>query len=347
MKNVVYCMTNALEYNEIIAYEQHNDGTLSMFARYRTGGRGTGKEAVDPLASQGSIIISKDGHWLFVVNAGDHSISSFEIMDQGHLILVDIVSSGGIMPNSLALYEDLLYVTNSGNINEDTNSNITGFHVSCYGTLCPISCATYGLSTPTARPSCIVFHPSGKYLVVSELSTNRLTVYPVHCDGTLKQAIINNSNGAGPFGSLYLERDVLLVCEAGIGALSSYKNNNAELVTISDSIGNNQTATCWISVNKNQQVAYTSNAGTDTISIYNVYQDGSVVLRDNILSNPNGTAAPLDSAVNKSGTYFYVLNGNEGSISVFRIELNGDLSRIQVLYDTDLPRIGAQGLAVR
>ena len=54
--------------------------------------------------------------------------------------------------------------------------------------------------------------------------------------------------------------------------------------------------------------------------------------------------APLDSAIDQSGQSLYVLNGNEGSISAFKIGENGHLSLLQVYRDTKLPQMGAQGL---
>lgn len=176
---------------------------------------------------------------------------------------------------------------------------------------------------------------------------NRLTVFSVLCDGTLNQKVVNDSNGAGPFGSIIIDNGCLLVTEAGAAALSSYKLlTNNSLKVISGSVVNGQSATCWITVNQDQQIAYTSNAGTNTISLYNINQDGNLILRDNVKSNPTSNAAPLDNGVSQDGKNLYVLNGNEGTISVFHINLDGTLLFIEVFKDTDLPKIGAQGLAV-
>ena len=76
------------------------------------------------------------------------------------------------------------------------------------------------------------------------------------------------------------------------------------------------------------------------------HNDGSLTVVGSIPSTPQGTGAPLDSAIDKSGQNFYVLNGNEGSISAFKIAENGKLSILQVYKDTKLPLVGAQGLAI-
>jgi hypothetical protein len=72
----VFLMTNAADKNQIIAYDRAADGTLKEVFKFDTGGRGSGG-LVDPLESQGSLILSRDHGLLFAVNAGSGSISVF------------------------------------------------------------------------------------------------------------------------------------------------------------------------------------------------------------------------------------------------------------------------------
>ncbi|MGX8833381.1 lactonase family protein [Amedibacillus sp. YH-ame6] len=340
----VYSMTNSSNYNEVMVYSRSMNGMLSRVGGYDTGGKGTGQQIVDPLSSQGSIILSHSDRLLFVVNAGSNSISSFSIEENGNLILIDVVPSNGVMPNSLSIYQDILYVSNRGD--DQHPSNISGFQVDCHGRMHKLYNATYALSSPSAKPSCVVFSTKADYLIVSELSSNQFMVFPVHCDGTLGRGVVNASNGAGPFGSLFLRNGVFVVSEAGAASLSTYHITNClQLHAIAKSIPNQQKATCWVSVDIKEQYAYTSNAGTDTISIYRIDQMGNVNLIKNVLSDPNGRAAPLDSTTPCDGKNLYVLNGNEGTISVFEIRKNGDLVLVQVFANTGLPNIGAQGIA--
>ena len=341
----VFSMTNA-ENNQIVVYARNMDGTLRLMQTYRTGGKGTGIQVTDPLMSQGSLLLLPDRQLLFAVNAGDNTVSSFFITRTGELLLQDIVYSGGVFPTCLAMGDDVLYVGNNGDQNSQIKSNIAGFQISCNGKLCHLPCITHSLSHPYARVACMVYSPAEQVLAVSELNFNRITVFSIGCSQELTNMTVNASNGAGPFGSAFQKNGVLLVTEAGAGALSSYMvMQQNDIAVISGSVTNAQSATCWISLNKQQTVAYTSNAGTDTISIYDITQQGSLTLRKNVLSDPNGTAAPLDSAVSEDGRNLYVLNGNEGSISVFQITDQGDLLLLQVLQDTGLPAIGAQGIA--
>lgn len=353
---MVYAMTNAAESNEVIAFRRRTNGTLIRMKAYATGGNGTGmrevstatpQDGIDPLASQGSLALSRDGRFLFAVNAGSGSISSFRVAPTGALDLADVEPSGGAQPNSLNAFGSLLYVSNVGEASNNFASNITGLRIEIDGRLTRIPGATYSLSTANAQPARVIFTPDGGHLVVSELTTNHLTVFGVNGDGTLGSRVINNSSGAGPFGSIFLSSGLLLVAEAGANALSSYSvvSASGQLVPISRSVLNGQTATCWVVAARNGLHAFTSNTGSGTIAIYSVSSMGVLTLTGSIPSIPNVAAGPIDSGVSMDGRNYYVLNGARGSITSFRIRNDGRLSRLQVIGG--LPTLGAQGLAVR
>jgi 6-phosphogluconolactonase (cycloisomerase 2 family) len=309
---------------------------------YETGGKGTGVQTVDPLMSQGSIVLSDDSRFLFVVNAGSSSISCFKITNSGTLILTDVKHSGGYFPVSIATHCDLLYVANRGN-GSSIPSNITGFVVDGNGRLTKIS--TNALSSNNSQPTCIVSNYESKKIVVSEVNTNLISVFTIQSDGTLIGPVVSTSSGAGPFGSVFLTSKVILVTESGANALSSYTvNHDGTLSVISPSVPNNQTATCWVSLSQNKRFAYTSNAGGHTITTYEIECTGQLRVSDVIYSTQNGAGAPIDSGI--CYNHLYVLNGNEGSISEFQSSQECKLIRTQVFRDTHLPNLGSQGLAI-
>lgn len=345
-KGSVYSMTNAAECNEVVAFSRGFEGKLTRIKAFETGGSGTGIPVVDPLESQGSLVLSQDGRFLFVVNAGSGSISSFRVLESGALSLEDVDSSGGVFPNSLAVFDNLLYATNRGDAEEGIPSNVTGFRVDKDGCLRQIPGSTHQLSSPDAQPACVVFAHGGRLLVVSEVNNNVLSVFKVNRDGTLTGPTVTDSSGAGPFGSVFLSNGVLLVSEAGANALSSYKvDKDEELSVISASVPNGQAATCWVSTTRREDFAYTSNTGSGTISTYCLDKRGKLALVRVGYSTRRSIAAPIDSAVSKDGRNFYVLNGNQGSITVFVIKKAGLLLRVQIIQNTGLPTLGAQGLA--
>lgn len=354
---MVYAMTNAI-HNEIAAFVRDRDGTLREPILIGTGGRGTGTrevspatpdDGIDPLASQGSLFLSQSGRYLFAVNAGNNTVSMFSIGRDGLPIRSDNVPSGGEQPNCLAMHGKLLYVCNVGSAANRYASNVTGFFVDRTGHLRRLMDATYALSTPRAQPAGISFSPSGRHLVVSELTSNRLSVFSVKPDGTLGRPIINDSSGEGPFGLAMLSSGLMLNAEAGSNALSSYTlSTDGMLNTISGSVPSGQMATCWVVCARDGRYAYTSNAASGTITLYGIQDSGTLRRMESVPSTPQHApmGATTDIGISRDGRNLYVLNGNLGTISVFFIHTDGQLERIQIARSPKLPKLGMQGLAV-
>ena len=121
----VYVNDNTKGTNTIGAFDRHADGTLTPQAGspFAAGGAGTGSG----LASQDALQLSADGRFLIAVDAGSNQISVLRVRDDGSLRLVShgVVSSGGLLPDSIAVHGDLVYVANAG----AGGSNYTGFQL--------------------------------------------------------------------------------------------------------------------------------------------------------------------------------------------------------------------------
>ncbi|MEH7355142.1 beta-propeller fold lactonase family protein [Neobacillus drentensis] len=356
--SMVYIMTNNEVMNQIIAFYRDMNGMLTFTGSYPTYGRGTGtkevstataNDGIDPLASQGSLTLSRDGRFLLAINAGSHSISSFIITDSGGLVLVDVKPSGGAQPNTVDVFGNLVYVANVGNAANNFASNITGFRLDGNGRLTPIPGSTHSLSTFNAQPAQVLFTPDGSKILVSELTSNHLTVFHVNQNGTVTRPIVNDSYGAGPLGAYFLSSGILLVTEAVANALSSYSmRRDGTLHVISGSIPNGYQTACWVVTTRDERFAYITNTLSGTISTYLIDRSGALSVVRHITSTPTGTAPglPMDVGVSKDGRHFYTLNGNQGTVSVFNIQNDGKLVRLQVAAWTNVPYFGSQGLAV-
>ena len=110
MPLALFVQTNDADKNEVIAFSRADDGALGWSGRYPTGGRGTGEPY---LASAGSVVLSEDGRWLLVVNAGSDDVSLFAVQPDG-LRLANCAGSGGSTPTSVAVSGALVYVLNNG-----------------------------------------------------------------------------------------------------------------------------------------------------------------------------------------------------------------------------------------
>src|SRR6266487_1542527 len=108
----VYLQTNDASRNEIVAYGRTADGSLGHFGAFETGGRGTGKPH---FPSQSSVVLSNDGRYLLVVNAGSDEITPFEIESDG----LRFRDRGGATPSSIAVRDRLVYVLNNASASID------------------------------------------------------------------------------------------------------------------------------------------------------------------------------------------------------------------------------------
>jgi 6-phosphogluconolactonase (cycloisomerase 2 family) len=315
----VYTMTNAADNNEIVIFDRDENGILTKAGSISTGGAGSGG-GLDPLGSQGSIVLSQDKNWLLAVNAGSNEISVFLVIPNG-LKLVDKVSSGGTSPVSLTIFHDLVYVLNA-DLPDGTSPSITGFYLSHWGKLTPLPNSTRLLGAGGFAQ--VGFDPRGNKLVVTDKPNDKILVYSVGHQGLASaNPVITPSNGDTPFGFIFDYWGHLLVVEAGTDAVSSYKIlHDNTLKVISPSVTNGQTASCWIA-GSDKGFVFTANPGTSSISSY------KLIIWNGKLTLLNGTAgtgnSPLDLSL-VDGRFLYAVDPNGGGIDMFRVESDGSLT---------------------
>jgi 6-phosphogluconolactonase len=340
MHGAVYTMTNNnLTGNEVIRYDRTSDGTLNLSDNFSTNGLGTGIS----LGNQGGLVLSDDGSMLLVVNAGSNEISAFQVKSNS-LMLTDKVSSGGTMPVSIAINEDLVYVLNAGDAN--VPGNIVGYRLTDDGTLSMIPGSTQplsgGSSGGSVSPAEIAFNPFGDVLTVTEKSTNIIDTYTVDDNGIAHGPITHASNGQTPFGFAFDKKGHLIVSEATTNALSSYAvDDDGNLKTISGSIPDFHAAPCWVVVTKDGKFAYTNNAHDGTTSSYAVDKKGMLSLLDPVAGTPGD--GNIDLALSMNSKFLYSLNSGNNTIAGFQVNPDGSLTPLGTV---DAP-IGADGLAAR
>ncbi|MGH3398735.1 MAG: hypothetical protein ACRDPO_29020 [Streptosporangiaceae bacterium] len=132
----VYLDDNTAGTNTIAAFDRHPGGTLTPEpgSPFAAGGAGTGAG----LASEGAIQVAGGGRLLLSVDAGSNQVSVQQILPGGSLRLSDVVSSGGVLPVSIAVHGSLVYVANAG----PAGTSYTGFRLSPWGSLTPIPGST-------------------------------------------------------------------------------------------------------------------------------------------------------------------------------------------------------------
>jgi 6-phosphogluconolactonase (cycloisomerase 2 family) len=357
--NALYSATNNPGANAVVWWRRNSNGTLTKKGTVKTGGKGIA--AQQPFGfpiedSSGSIALTSDGKILFVPNAGDNTISAFQITSKGPK-LVDRVTSGGILPVSLTVHKNVLYILN------EVSGTIFGYRFSSTGFLTPIVNSENALSTVgnLGVAAQIGFDPSGKTLVVSlralPATKGTIDTFKVNGDGSTGPAVAHTADDANPFGFAFAgER--LIISNVGFvatppgtmpnpvdpkqfnGTTSSYNLSGTNL-TLNNTASTNARAACWVVISKDKKFAFVVNtlsgsvpetgSGKGSIARYSIGSDGKLTLLGNTDTTPGGF--PGDEALSSDGKFLYVLTPfvmgkNQSHLDVFSVS-GGNLTHIQ------------------
>jgi 6-phosphogluconolactonase len=346
---VVYSASNSSGGNEVLAFQRAPDGQLTFVQSFPTGGMGN-DVALGGLGNQGGIVLGSNGHWLFVVNPGSNDVSVFMVKQNGSLVLTDTEPSNGVLPTSVTVSGNLVYILNA----EDPGS-IAGFTLDNTGDLTPIAGSVQPLSgMPVTMGAQIQFTPDGSTLVVTEKATNLIDTYLVDGSGVASAPIVNASAGETPFGFDFSREGHLIVSEAFGGAVdasavSSYSvDSSGNVNVITPSEPTTETAACWIVVTRSGKFTYTTNTGSGTVSGFRINRATGQLTpldADGVTAETGADSFPIDEALSRDSNYLYVLNSGLQEILGYRINpYNGSLE--QVTQIGDLPE-AAFGLAAR
>ena len=365
----VYTETNRPDHNQVVAFDRRADGSLVETQRIDTGGIGALNNPPFPqdhLDAVNEIELTANGRLLFVVNAGDDTISSFRIGPHGRLTLADRTSSGGHHPVSLDSRNGLLYVLNELDQN---GRDIVGFVYTPDGRMFKIPGSTRSLATPFAAdngfgfPSPladqVLFSPDGRELTVPERTSNgfagQIDTFALGFFGLVpSQAHANPSNAFIPFGMEWDNRGHLIVANGGTplanppfpGSGSSYSLRGTTLTAI-DNEPTNANGTCWVSITDDGKYAFMSDQNTAQVSRFAIARNGGLTL----LGNVSTSGPSSDTGLSNGSRYLYVLNvlnanGSHGAtIDRYFVKNDGNLVHLGVT-DAGIPD-SASGLAVR
>jgi 6-phosphogluconolactonase len=324
----VFQATNDPTANAIQVFEQADDGSFVAGDLVFTGGLGAGSS----LGSQGAVV--RSGNLLLVVNAGDNTVSSLAITEDG-LTPRDVESSGGVRPVSITVSDSgVVYVANAG---DDT---ISGLLVDRRGDLRPIEGSTLSLSGTGTGVAQVQFDHTGRSLVVTEKLTNRIDVYRVGRGGRATGPEVYDSVGTVPFGFDIDRRNHVIVSEAATGSVSSYQLDRDSLDVVTGALPDTQAAACWLEISADGRFAWTTNAASNSISAYGIGRDGSLTLVAAVAATT--PAGPTDIAQSADGAYLFV-RVRSGAVAVYGVGDGGALTALGEVAGA--PSVGTSGLA--
>jgi len=329
----VYVNDNTKGTNTIGAFDRHADGSLSPVpgSPFAAGGAGTGSG----LASQGAIQITQDGRFLIAVDAGSNQVSVLRIHFHGSLSLVPggVASSGGTLPDSIAVHGNLVYVANSGN----GGSNYTGFRLGFDGRLFPIPGSTVTLAA-NAAPGDVLFNGTGTKLVGTEVGPSVIDSFTVGFDGRLTAAPGSpfKAEGLGPFGSEFRPTDPhqLFVSNAhntaaDSGTISAFTDSRNGTLTsvLASPFADGQMAPCWVEISHDGQFLFTVNTASGTISRFQIADGGVLTLLGSTPVGQTGGVGAVDARLSPDGRYLFVDESRIGKVGAFAVH-GGNLTEL-------------------
>lgn len=340
----VFAMTNRAENNEVIAFRRAADGTLTQTNHYSTRGNGIGVD----FDTQGGLTLSSDHRFLYACNPGSDNVTVFAVNGSALTFLQKVYA--GDQPLSITLFGNLAYVLD-GTV---AGNGVTGFTVRADGRLTPLPDSFKALSSPIAVPGVVRFSPDGSSLIVTAKVGSVIDVFSVRDGGRLSDPVPNPSFGPRPFAATFRDDGRLLVIESGLptpnnAGVSSYSLNpsSSTLSVITGSAKNRQTDGCWIVIRDDQNVAYTANFASGTISNYRLGVDGTATLISGFAAVTARDSQPTDLALSAGSRYLYNLLRGTGGVAAYRVRPLGGLDPLGIFgVGGGLPIAnGASGLA--
>jgi hypothetical protein len=275
--------------NAVLAFHQNADGSLMEIGSFNTGGTGQINlpKVIGPDDSSQEVVATPDGRFLFAVNQGSNSISSFRIDRDGSLDLIGTFSSGGDQPDSIGISGDKLYVSNRGDSTADQPTgtdvpNITGFRIGFDGSLTPIPGSTVTFPMGTS-PSQNLISPNGQLLFADIFAVpgstapegNTLAPFQIESGGDLQLAPGGNvGTPASPpllLGAAFNPNQRIIY--AGLTAVNEVAvftyDKSGQLTFVGDTPVQGA-GPCWAAVSADGQFLYTGDTGTDSIGVFSL-----------------------------------------------------------------------------
>ena len=353
-RGFLYTVTNIAGENSIVGYRVRKNGRLRELngSPFATGGSGAG--AV--IFSQAGLVASEDGNYLFAANPASNSISVMRVKNNGRLepLIGSPFSSRGVFPVSLAIKDNLLYVSHLGtDFSTCEFCDIRGFRININGnavTAVELPEATVSFDVEPPRvPFAIGFNPTGDVLVsarfpfspeppetsnIDTFQVNHETGALVHAPGspTVSQDAQPIGFGFRPTNPTQLLISNVVAINELPGSISSYlMADTGQIAPIVDTSfpSGGQEATCWVDFTSNGKYVFATNTFSDSITAYEMNDAGSlsIIEVEPVVNEADGEAWPLEIVVSDDDRFVYTVHGLGGYITGYETE-NGRIDAL-------------------
>jgi 6-phosphogluconolactonase (cycloisomerase 2 family) len=235
----------------------------------------------------------------------------------------------------------LLYVLNV------KSNDISGFSIDSTGALHYIAGSTQPLSGIAGQdgPVDLRFADSDSVLIAAEKFANILDTFTL-TNGRANHAVAHMSAGPTPFGMAVREDGLVVDTEASndvphASAVSSYRvSSGGTLTTLTASLHNGQSASCWAAFTPDQRFIYITNTASSTLSEYAVAPSGTLSLIHAIAAAEAPNSAPTDLGVSSDGEFVYVVNQMAHTLRAFSRDADGSLDTLQTVAGLPASAVG-------
>ena len=254
------------------------------------------------------------------------------IQPDGSLRLSNVVSSGGVLPVSIAVHGSLVYVANAS----PAGADYTGFWLSRRGSLTLIPGSTVALPG-SAQPGDVLFNSTGTKLIGTRVGTSQIDSFTVGFDGRLTAAPGSpfTAQGLGPFGSQFRPANPsqLFVTNAhngtGLGTVSAFADApNGSLTPVGGSpYADQQIAPCWLTISHDGQYLFAVNTGSGTISRYAITPAGELTLLGSTAVSATAGVGAVDPGLSPDGRFLFLNESRIDALGAFAVS-SGNMTEL-------------------
>lgn len=313
----IYVSQNPDGDNQVAAFVQDsNTGRISLLGQYKTGGKG-----LTSVHGNSSHALISQGKFLFCVNSGDNSISSFEIQTGGILRLIGHYPSGGMTPVSLAVHGEVLYALNQGDAGEGKEGHLSAFTIATDGSLQAITTAQVDLPAKNLPVEVLVTPKSG-LIGVSLHDGDEIEIFKWRDNAFVPAsseqihlppyggATLSPSATKDRFTSLGDSFLFTLDDEKKPGVLSIQSSGDGSSNRIRRNTHKRLKDPCWGAINPNGKSFWISSFATRILSLYSLGPNGSLTWISDTAPINDGPGG-LDITTDQNGKYLFRLRAFE------------------------------------
>jgi 6-phosphogluconolactonase (cycloisomerase 2 family) len=359
----VYVESNVAEPdgNSVLAFRYREGSFKPLSVReYPTGGTGSADLTnAGPLDAEQQIVVNEDKTLLFAVNAGSDTVAVFRIAADGSLTAVEgsPFPSGGSAPAAVGVAGDTLFVANKAEDGVrdlgDEVSSYASFRIAADGKLTQIgeSVEVPSVGDRTASPTQVYPIPGKPLMVATELQ-GPWRMFRVADDGGLETAPGSpHPLDAEVFAPVdprprvwaqgitaHPSEPLLYASVANLRKLVAYEyDDEGRLELVHESLNEGSLLPCWTEIDAEGTRLYTGNAGSGSITVYDIESDprNPRRLQQVKLKSPGN---PWNFEIDPSGRYLFMVNmrairqipaGRGNTLHSFRIEPDGKLTEME------------------